>query len=248
MYFFERKHGAGLWHGGFSLPEMMAALTIIALACSSVIVVVNQNVSTAARLVVRIRAFEVARNNMEKLLSSDAVKEGSDFGVSEQYPDIGWQTSAEAFPDPLDSMSMWARAVSSAEYVDEDGQTQKVELVEWITKLSDKQMDVLRQRKEAEEQRMDEEGQIFKTIEGAAEYIGENVETIRQWETNGMRKTSQGYYIIKELELYQRTNGHPTIQDRLDDQPVDSNQAMPLVPASFPNDTGAEAGTDLVNP
>jgi hypothetical protein len=37
-------------------------------------------------------AFEIARENMEKLLAAGSVKETAEYGTSDEYPEIKWQT------------------------------------------------------------------------------------------------------------------------------------------------------------
>ena len=73
---------------GFSLAEVAMALMILALISSSVLVVVDRCVSSVANSEKRMRAFEVARENMENLLASTSVKESIEYGQSEQYPEI----------------------------------------------------------------------------------------------------------------------------------------------------------------
>src|SRR3990170_7981123 len=72
----------------FTLIEMVTALIILALISSSVLVVINRCVASAADSALRMKAFEVARENMEKLLTADSVKQTTDFGTSDKYPEI----------------------------------------------------------------------------------------------------------------------------------------------------------------
>jgi len=197
---------------GFSLPEVMGALMVLAMVGSSVVLVIHRAVGKAADITLRTQAFEVARENMEKLLSAGSAKEMVEYGTSERYPDINWQTVVETFDEPISSQ-MWVRAICSAEYVDTRGRTEKIELVQWLTRLTDKQVElILEERKKKETETGDN---IFQTIEEAAEHIGVEVETIEQWVRNGMRTTESGYYIGFELYLYKNTNGEPAIADRL---------------------------------
>jgi hypothetical protein len=57
---------------------------------------------------------------------------------------------------------------------------------------------------------------IIETEEFAAEYAGVNVQTLRQWVRNGMPMTADGGYLKPWLDLYLRTNGNPTDEDRQD--------------------------------
>ncbi|MFA5252310.1 MAG: type II secretion system protein, partial [Phycisphaerae bacterium] len=75
----------------FSLVEVMTALIILALISSSVLVVINRCMASAADSSLRMQAFEVARDNMETLLSRDEVEETVEYGSSDKYPEIKWQ-------------------------------------------------------------------------------------------------------------------------------------------------------------
>jgi len=209
-----KKNTVMPFHGrrGFSLPEVMGALMVLAMVSSSVVLVIHRAVGKAADLTLRTQAFEVARENMEKLLCAGQAREMVEYGTSEAYPDISWQTVVETFNEPKGSQ-MWVRAVCSAEYIDTQGQTQRTELTHWLTKLSEKQSKLILDERKKKETESDDN--IFQTIEEAAEHIGVDLETIEQWVKNGMRTTESGYYIGFELYLYENTNGEPTIADRL---------------------------------
>jgi len=197
---------------GFTLPEVLGALVILALVSSGVVIVIHRSVETAAELTQRMQAFEVARENMEQLLTAGTVKEMVEYGTSERYPNINWQTVVETFEEPLTSQ-MWVRAVCSAEYVDSRGQSKTVELTHWLTRLTPKQVQQILEERQRKEQQMADE--LIETIEEAAEYAGVDVETIRQWVANGMRRTESGYFMASELDLYKDTGGRPTIADRV---------------------------------
>ncbi|MHC4693527.1 MAG: prepilin-type N-terminal cleavage/methylation domain-containing protein [Planctomycetota bacterium] len=53
----------------FSLVETIAAVAILAFVCSGLLVVINRYMDSAVDSVMRMRAFEVARTNMEELLT-----------------------------------------------------------------------------------------------------------------------------------------------------------------------------------
>jgi type II secretory pathway pseudopilin PulG len=72
----------------FSLVETVAALTILAILSVSILVVINRCMASAANSTIQMQAFVIARDNMEKLLAYESVKEGVEYGVSEKYPDI----------------------------------------------------------------------------------------------------------------------------------------------------------------
>ncbi len=194
---------------GFSLPEVVVAVSILAFISASVLVVINRCIVSAADSVLRMQAFEVARENMERLLISDSVTEMVEYGSSDKYPEIQWQTTVGAFYEPL-TERMWIRAVCSAEYTDAVGEVQTVELTHWLTNLTKEQL--LRIIKEREEALSAE--QIIETEEEAADYAGVDVQTIQQWVENDMPRTEDGYYIKSELDLYKQTDGSPTIEDR----------------------------------
>ena len=123
----------------FGLMEAIFATAILALICSSVLVVINRCVASAADSTIRMQAFSVARENMEKLLTSQSTKETVEYGNSEIYPQIQWETTVETFYEPITNR-MWVQANCSAEYPDTSGETQKIELTSWLTDLTKKQL------------------------------------------------------------------------------------------------------------
>jgi type II secretory pathway pseudopilin PulG len=130
-----------LYAPAFSLVEVVTALIILALISSSVMVVVNRCMASAADSELRMQAFEVARDNMEALLSKDTVEEMVEYGTSDKYPEIRWQTTVELFNDPtIEQMQIWVKGICSAEYTDTAGQTQTVELTHWLTGLTREQL------------------------------------------------------------------------------------------------------------
>jgi hypothetical protein len=110
-------------------------MAILGLAASSVLVVIDRCVSSRG---LGLRWSRLARENLEKILARDSVDETVEYGTSERYPDVSWQTVIEGFPEPVTGQ-MWVRAVCSAQYVDSTGETQRIELTHWITQLSDQQ-------------------------------------------------------------------------------------------------------------
>jgi len=196
---------------GFSLPEVMAALMILALVSSSVLVVISRCTASAADLALRMQAFEIARDNMEKLLASDSVQEMVEYGSSEMYPDVQWQTVVEMFYEPVTSR-MWIQAICSAEYTDTAGEAQTVELTHWLTDLTKKQLLQMAEGKREENRRLAEADQLIKTVEEAAEYAGIDEETVGQWVENGMPLTEDGEYVKLYLDLYQEYDGDPPIE------------------------------------
>lgn len=126
----------------FSLVEAVTALIILALISSSVLVVINRCMASATDSELRMQAFEVARDNMETLLSQDSVKEAVEYGTSFKYPEIKWQTTVEIFYEPTmaEQTQIWVRGICSAEYTDAAGQEQKIELTHWLTNLTKEQL------------------------------------------------------------------------------------------------------------
>ncbi|MGD8786765.1 MAG: prepilin-type N-terminal cleavage/methylation domain-containing protein, partial [Phycisphaerales bacterium] len=189
----------------FSLVEVVTALAILALISSSVFVVIDRCVSSATDSTLHIQAFEVARENMEKLLASPSIQESVEYGQSDKYPGIAWQTVVETFYEPI-TARMWIRGVCIAEYVDTQGQEQRVELTHWLTDLTRGQLLEIMNRDEQEELLS---AQLIETIEEAAEYAGVDVQTIEQWLENGMLKTGDGSFIKMNLDIYKSSNGSP---------------------------------------
>jgi len=194
----------------FSLAEVMVALAILAMISSSALVVISRFAASAANSVLQMQAFEVARENMEKLLTSDSVKEMVEYGNREEYPGIMWQTVVETFYEPI-TARMWIRGVCSAQYKDTEGQEQTVELIHWLTDLTKEQMLQMMRQAEGEDQLAD---QLIETIEEAAQYAGVDIETIEQWVENGMLTAEDGSFIKRNLDLYGQNNGQPSDEDK----------------------------------
>jgi hypothetical protein len=164
--------------------------------------------ASAADMELRIQAFELARQNMEKLLLSDSAKEMVEYGTSYKYPEIQWQNVVETFYEPVTS-KMWLRAVCSEEYYDTEGELQTVELTHWLSGLTEKQVSQLLEQRQRLTERLAERGELFATIEEAAEYARADVETIEQWVENGMFITDDGQYPRIYLDLYFEYDGYP---------------------------------------
>ena len=195
----------------FSLVEVLMAVAILALISSSVLVVIDRCVASAAKSALRMRAFEVARENMEQLLASATVKESVEYGESEKYPDIGWQTVVETFYEPI-TARMWIKGVCSAQYNDPNGQEQTIELTHWLTDLTKEQLLQIESRDEQEQG--DLSAELIETMEDAADYAGVDVEIIEQWLQNGMLTTEDGSFIKDNLDLYRDSNGNPGEEEK----------------------------------
>ena len=208
-----RHQSSVLRFRAFTLVESMAAVALLAFIGASVWLILARCTASAADSIQRMRAFEIAHENMEKLLGSDSVEEKTEYGISEKFQDIRWQTSVESFSEPVTSR-MWARAVCSAEYTDSGGETKSVELTHWLTGLTAAQSAQLAARSEMQKKLLVKH--IITTEELAAEYAGVDAKTIQQWVKNGMPMTESGEYLKPWLDLYLQTNGNPTEQDRQD--------------------------------
>jgi len=139
-----RSNNNLIFRKGFSLIEAMAALGVLAVITSSVLVIVDQCMNSVADMKLRRNAFEIARENMEILMTEKTVSEKSEFGISERYPEIEWQTTIEMFA-LQGSNDKWLGAVCSSQYYDSEDQTQTVEFTAWLTMLSKR--DVLKIQK-----------------------------------------------------------------------------------------------------
>lgn len=191
----------------FSLIEVSAAVAILALISSSVMVVVSRSVASGANSMRRMQAFEVARENMEKLLASDSVEETADYGRSERYPGIEWETVVETFYEPI-TARMWIRGVCTARFEDDQDQEQTVELTHWLTDVTKDQLLQIMAQGQNEEQELAAE--LIETVEEASLYASVDGETIEQWIDNGMLTIEDGSFVKSNLDLYMQTNGNPS--------------------------------------
>jgi prepilin-type N-terminal cleavage/methylation domain-containing protein len=196
--------------GGFTLLEVLSALAILGLVSSSVLLVIDRCVGSAADSALRREAFELARENLEAVLVRDSVEETIEYGASEKYADVSWQTVIEAFPEPIGGQ-MWLRAVCSAEYTDSKGQSQKVELAHWIAKLTEQQAGQLIDAEELE--RLEVE-QVLPSAKDAADYAGVDSDTIDQWVENGLVLTGDGRFIKYNLDVFVKGQGDPSNEEK----------------------------------
>jgi len=211
---------AGTSGNGFSLVETTVALIILAMVSSTVLVVINKCIASAADWRLRMQAFEVAGENMEQLLSQKTVEEQVSYGISEKYPAVEFETTVEPFYEPVSNM-LWVRAVCTGGYYDSQGQQQQVELRRWLTGINETQ---LRQIITKRQQQYD--SQVIETIEAAVEYAGVDAGTLQQWVDNGMLVTQQGGFVRSELDLFKQYQGQPEseVVRRYRDSHQDSQQ------------------------
>ena len=229
----------------FSLVEVSAALIILALVSSSVMVVISRCVASGANSTLRMQAFEVARENMERLLASDSLEETVDYGDSELYPGVEWETVVETFYEPI-TARMWVRAVCSASFEDVEDQEQTVELTHWLTDVTKDQL--LKMMNEQDGDQGQFANQLIETMEDAALYAGVGVETIEQWIDNGMLTTDDGSFIKGNLDIYMLSNGNPSPEQQ---QRQISSEAELLAQQDILDDIkamGQQEGLDEIDP
>jgi len=189
------------------------ALSILALISSSVWVVIDRSVLSMADLEMQMNAFEIARENMETLLTKSSVSETTEYGSSEKYPDIQWKTVVETFYEPMESQ-VWLRGTCTAEYFDSNGEKKIIELSHWLTGLTEAQLLQLSMQDEEELEML--EDQFIETVEDAAEYAGVDPETIEQWLEDGLETTDDGFFIKSELDYF-KSNNEIQEEDRITD-------------------------------
>lgn len=228
---------------GFSLAEVMVAVMILGLTCSSVLVVIERCVTSARESALRMKAFEVARENMENLLASPSVKESIEYGQSEKYPDIEWQTEVETFYEPI-TARMWIRGVCSAQYLDSEQQEQTVELTHWLTDVTKDQLLQIEQRDEKELE--DLAAELIETLEDAADYAGVDVATIEQWLQNGLLTTADGSFIKENLDIYVRSNGNPSEEEK--NQQAKSLADLKNKISQSEDESAGDTGKDEIDP
>jgi len=142
-----KKNMSSGGQSGFTLVEVVSSIVILGIIISSLLVVFNRYVDMVTNQDLKMQAFEVARENMERLLSLSQVTDTSEYGVSEKNPEIQWQTTVETFYEPLTSR-MWIRAICEADYLDNQGEEQKVELYHWLTDVSKQQLISIMEQKQ----------------------------------------------------------------------------------------------------
>lgn len=167
-------------HFGFTIVEVAAALLLLSLMLGSVMVLMNRYVEVVMDMRLEEEAFELARSNMEMLLSETKLSQSSDYGTSETNPAIDWETVVEPFYEPVKS-NMWIRAVCTAGFMDTTGEYQEVELEHWITSLTPQQIkQILAQQKiDAEYLKLIQDGYLTdmqKTTIAFLEQAGLNVD------------------------------------------------------------------------
>ncbi|MBN1124772.1 MAG: type II secretion system protein, partial [Sedimentisphaerales bacterium] len=139
---------------GFTLLEVTVATLILAILATTVLVILDRCIDATMDLELRMRAFSVARENMERLLGGSSVTETTEFGIDELNPAIEWETIVEPFYEPITNR-MWIQAVCSAGYTDSKNEMQTVQLTHWITSLTDKQIKQIEDQRQKEQEYLD---------------------------------------------------------------------------------------------
>jgi prepilin-type N-terminal cleavage/methylation domain-containing protein len=148
------RKNSSIYRNAFTLIEVSVALIILGMIIATVLVVANRAVDTVIFWQTKMEAFETARENMEKILAQSSVGDMVEYGISEKNPDITWETVIESFYEPITSR-MWMRAVCTAQFVDSQGEEQKVELTHWLTSLNKEQiLQIIEQKLREEKYRM----------------------------------------------------------------------------------------------
>jgi prepilin-type N-terminal cleavage/methylation domain-containing protein len=193
--------------GGFTLLEILCALGILSLICSSAMVIMGNNKNSSYDVTMRLRAFEVAREHMEQMLVADTIEEYTEFGTSEKYPAIEWENTIETFYAPFEGQT-WARARSIARYTSMDDTAtefadQEIELEHWLCPVKEADMAALDQLDGGP-------SGLLETIEQAAEFSGVGEQEVTTWLENGMVQTEEGYFIEANLALFMRAQDNPS--------------------------------------
>ncbi len=136
---------------GFTLLEVAVSLVILGVIATSVITIMNECIESTIEHGSRQRAFEISRENMERILAWPYVQELNDYGTDEKNPDIQWETVIEPFYEPVTNR-MWIRAVCSSSFTTREGEREEINLANWITSLSEQQIkNILDQRRREQE-------------------------------------------------------------------------------------------------
>lgn len=139
---------------GFTIVEVSAALVLLGLLLASTLMLMNRYVDTVIDFRLREKAFELARSNMEQLLSETKLSDKDDYGTDEFNPELDWETMVEPFFEPVTNQ-MWIRAVCTAGFLDTKGERQDVELEHWITNLTPEQVKQITAQQKAEQEFME---------------------------------------------------------------------------------------------
>jgi prepilin-type N-terminal cleavage/methylation domain-containing protein len=204
MYRFKKNQSIQTRHA-FTMVEVVAALVLLSIILSSVMVLMNRYVDSVIDLQLRQEAFELARGNMEQLLAETKLSDMAEFGDSETNPEIEWQTLVEPFYEPITN-KMWVRAVCSAGFDDTKGDYQNIELEHWISNLTAAQVKQILAQQQVESEYMDllndgEDSAIQETTLAYLEEQGLDAEAYDQF-AQEQRRNKLEYITEKGFEGY----------------------------------------------
>ncbi len=165
--------------GAFTFIEVVAAAALLTILLSSVLIVMDNFVDAVIDMRLRQQAFELARSNMETLLSKSTLSNMAEYDTSETNPDLYWETIVEPFYEPITDR-MWIRAICSAGFTDTKGQEEEIELEHWITNLTTAQIKQIMDQQQVE-----------------AEYL----ELIRDGGLTDIQKTTIAYLEQADLDI-----------------------------------------------
>gem|GEM_PF-5744915 len=153
-----RKHNllAARCRTAFTLIEIVAAITVLALIVSTSLVIINNCLEATVDLRMRRAAFDLARDNMEKLLGATALSESIEYGDSNDVEGLTWETRVETFYEPH-TVRMWIKAVCLASWYDTKGELQTIEFTQWLTDLSQQDIANILRRQQAQQEALDEQ-------------------------------------------------------------------------------------------
>lgn len=140
---------------GFTLIEVTAAAVILVIISASIMTIMNNCIENVIDNESKLKAFKIARENMESLLGKTTVSEMIVFGSPEDNSDIEWELAVEAFTEPINN-EMWIRAVSTASFTASSGDREYIELTHWLTDLTESQIQQIKNQRKLEEEYMDE--------------------------------------------------------------------------------------------
>jgi prepilin-type N-terminal cleavage/methylation domain-containing protein len=182
---------------GFTLIEIVTALVVLGLIVSGSLVVINNCLEATVDMRMRMAAFAVARENMEKLLGASAVTEAVEYGDSNDVVGVSWETRIEPFYEPH-TVRMWIRAVSSASWYDMTGELKTIEFTQWLTDLTFADVSKIIKRQQDQQGALDEQ-----TLAAAQELLDKVLQAQAVADTTGYDDTVE---LARQLiELYPNT-------------------------------------------
>lgn len=131
----------------FTIVEVLAAMIIVGMIAGSVMVVINNCIESIDEMCVRQEAFELAKENIEKVLLSSKVKESIESGTSDINPEVECEVKIRAEDSKTEDGGMWVQATITSTFKDENNKPQTIEFNTWLTKLTEaEEKQLLRER------------------------------------------------------------------------------------------------------